>query len=173
MKTSIPKRLSSLKNHHNTNSTLICWTESLRSWHRIVTNTSSHGFGNFSGTTWKSLMLLSTLSVRWDDTTAISQDWRNGQILQKWDLWWVYNIHKGYKMIRKYSMQKNAKASTRTTRAKQAETEGKCYSETRKGINKLSLEREPINLITRLPLGKKPADIQMKTKWVNQPQKKH
>lgn len=61
-------------------------------------------------------------------------------------------------------MQKNAKASTRTTRAKQAETEGKCYSETRKGINKLSLEREPINLTTRLPLGKKPADIQMATK---------
>lgn len=50
--------------------------------------------------------------------------------------------------------KKYAKTSNRTTRARQAETDGKCYSETRKGINKLSLEREPINLITRLPLGK-------------------
>lgn len=58
--------------------------------------------------------------------------------------------------------KKKAKTSTRTTRARQAETDGKCYLEIRKGINKLSLEREPINLITRLPWGKT-ADRQIKT----------
>lgn len=60
-------------------------------------------------------------------------------------------------------MQKNAETSTRITKVRQVETDGKCYSEARKGINKLSLEREPINLITRLPWGKT-TDRQMKTK---------